>query len=109
MLARFTDKPVVTLAAVLGELKASGIRVGLITLWRFFKRQGVSFKKTMFAIDRNRPDWARKHARWKKYQGKLDPARLVFIDETWAKTKMIRSHVWCARGKPLNAKASLGH
>jgi len=52
---------------------------------------------------------ARKRVRWKKHQGKLDPARLVFIDETWAKTNMIRSHGWCARGKPLNAKAPHGH
>ena len=52
---------------------------------------------------------ARKRARWKKYQGKLDPARLVFIDETWAKTNMIRSHGWCARGEPLVAKAPHGH
>ena len=52
---------------------------------------------------------ARKRARWKKYQGKIDPSRLVFIDETWAKTNMIRSHGWCARGKPLTAKAPHGH
>ena len=52
---------------------------------------------------------ARKRVRWKKHQGKLDPRRLVFIDETWAKTNMIRSHGWCARGKPLNAKAPHGH
>ncbi len=63
----------------------------------------------MFAIEQDRPDVARKRVRWKKHQGKLDPARLVFIDETWAKTNMIRSHGWCARGKPLNAKAPHGH
>ena len=63
----------------------------------------------MFAIEQDRPDVARKRVRWKKHQGKLDPRRLVFIDETWAKTNMIRSHGWCARGKPLNAKAPHGH
>ncbi len=52
---------------------------------------------------------ARRRARWKRYQGSIDPRRLVFIDETWAKTNMIRSHGWCARGKPLVAKAPHGH
>ena len=52
---------------------------------------------------------ARRRARWKKYQARLDPARLVFIDESWAKTNMIRCHGWCARGRPLKAKAPHGH
>ncbi len=52
---------------------------------------------------------ARRRARWKRHQGKLDPARIVFIDETWAKTNMIRSHGWNRRGRPLNAKAPHGH
>jgi transposase len=52
---------------------------------------------------------ARRRARWKRHQGKLDPARIVFIDETWAKTNMIRSHGWNRRGQPLNAKAPHGH
>ncbi|TIX80985.1 MAG: hypothetical protein E5V21_11430 [Mesorhizobium sp.] len=25
---------------------------------------------------------------WTKYRGRIDPARLVFIDETWTKTNM---------------------
>jgi hypothetical protein len=33
-------------------------------------------------------DIARRRARWKMHQGRLDPRRLVFIDETWAKTNM---------------------
>ena len=35
---------------------------------------------------------ARRRARWKLHQGGLDPKRLVFIDETWAKTNMTRTH-----------------
>lgn len=33
----------------------------------------------------------------------------MFIDETWAKTNMIRSHGWNRRGEPLNARAPHGH
>ena len=47
--------------------------------------------------------------RWKAHQGRLDAARLVFIDETWAKTNMTRTHGRCARGQRLIAKAPHGH
>jgi transposase len=42
------------------------------------------------------------------YQGRLDPKRLVFIDETWAKTNMTRTHGRCARGRRLVAKVPHG-
>lgn len=51
---------------------------------------------------------ARRRAQWKKYQGRLDPARLVFIDETWAKTNMTRTHGRAPRGQRLVAKAPHG-
>lgn len=51
---------------------------------------------------------ARRRAQWKKYQGRLDPARLVFIDETWAKTNMTRSHGRCTRGERLVARVPHG-
>lgn len=43
------------------------------------------------------------------HQHALDPSRLVFIDETWAKTNMTRTHGWCRRGRALHAKAPYGH
>jgi transposase len=66
-------------------------------------------KKTLFATEQDRPDVARRRAQWKKYQGLLDPARLVFIDETWAKTNMTRLRGWTPRGHKLLAKAPQGH
>ena len=51
---------------------------------------------------------ARRRVRWKTHQGKLDPRRLVFIDETWAKTNMTRTHGRSARGRRLVAKAPHG-
>jgi len=35
---------------------------------------------------------SRRRAQWHTYQGRIDPTRLVFIDETWAKTNMTRTH-----------------
>ena len=38
----------------------------------------------------------------------LDPRRLVFIDETWAKTNMTRRHGRALRGRRLVAKVPHG-
>jgi transposase len=51
----------------------------------------------------------RKRNRWKRHQGRLDPSRLVFIDETWAKTNMTRSHGRTPCGERLRAKVPHGH
>jgi transposase len=51
---------------------------------------------------------ARARARWKRHQPSLDPNKLVFIDETWAKTNMTRTHGRCLRGKRLVAKVPQG-
>ena len=52
---------------------------------------------------------ARKRRFWKKHQAKLAPERLVFLDETWAKTNMTRLRGWSPRGQPLQAKVPHGH
>ncbi|HEY1383666.1 MAG TPA: IS630 family transposase, partial [Dongiaceae bacterium] len=66
-------------------------------------------KKSLHAAEQDRPDVARKRERWRRHQARLDPRRLVFIDETWAKTNMTRTHGRCARGKRLVAKVPHGH
>ena len=52
---------------------------------------------------------ARRRERWRRHQGRIDPTRLVFIDETWAKTNMTRTHGRSARGTRLLAKIPHGH
>ena len=44
-----------------------------------------------------------------KEQGMFDPARLVFIDETAANTKMVRMNGRCARGERLVGRVPHGH
>ena len=46
---------------------------------------------------------------WFEGQLDLDPERLVFIDETWASTKMARSHGRCRRGERLRIGVPHGH
>ena len=41
-------------------------------------------------------------------QDQVDPERLIFIDETWVKTNMVRTHGWHSRGAPLKAYAPHG-
>ena len=62
----------------------------------------------MLASEQDRPAVARFRERWKKYQGRLDPKRLVFIDETWAKTNMAPLRGWARRGWRLRAKVPFG-
>ena len=52
---------------------------------------------------------ARKRMRWKTYQDRVDPHRLVFIDETWAKTNMAPLRGWSPKGQRLRAKVPFGH
>ena len=46
---------------------------------------------------------------WKACQLLIDPARLVFIDETWTKTNMAPLRGWGPRGERLVAKVPWGH
>jgi putative transposase len=52
---------------------------------------------------------ARRRRLWKKYQGMVDPSRLVFIDETWTKTNMAPLRGWSLIGTRLMAKVPYGH
>lgn len=51
----------------------------------------------------------RRREQWRKSQGKVDGKRLIFIDETWAKTNMTRTHGRCSRGQRLVAKVPQSH
>lgn len=62
----------------------------------------------MLASEQDRPDVARKRARWKTHQADLDPRRLVFIDETWAKTNMGPLRGWSPRGRRLKGQVPQG-
>jgi transposase len=76
---------------------------------RFFKAERISFKKSLHASEQDRPDVERRRPRWRQYQAIVEPSRLVFIDETWPKTNMTRTHGWCAVGKRVVDKVPHGH
>jgi len=67
------------------------------------------YKKTIHAAEQDRPDVAEKRRRWKGEQHQYEARRLIFIDETWAKTNMTRSCGRAPSGERLLAKVPHGH
>ena len=57
------------------------------------------------AAERQRPDVARRRSRWQRHQAAVDPKRLVFVDETWAKTNMAPLRGWAPKGARLPVTA----
>src|SRR4051794_11491638 len=56
-------------------------------------------KKSLHAEEQDRPDVAAARKAWRREQAKLDPRRLVFIDETAASTNMTRLYGRGRRGE----------
>jgi transposase len=66
-------------------------------------------KKTAQAAEQDRPDILKRRAAWRERRGGLDPARLVFIDETWASTNMARKRGRARKGERLRVGIPYGH
>ena len=66
-------------------------------------------KKSAHAAEQGRPDVLKRRWDWFEGQPELDPAKLVFIDETWASTNMARTHGRAPKGERLRAGVPHGH
>jgi len=66
-------------------------------------------KKTVSASEQNRPDVLERRTEWKALQAGLDSRRLVFIDESSAKTNMTRTRARSRRGCRIQDYAPHGH
>jgi transposase len=66
-------------------------------------------KKVLIAAERERTDVAERREQLKREQPLLNPDRLVFIDETWAKTNMTRPRGWAPKRERLLASVPHGH
>ena len=90
-------------------LRKQGIRSSRTSVWRFFKRHNITFKKNPTrggAATRRRSTGA---SALDAAQGMFDPAHLVFLDETAANTKMMRVGGRCLRGERLIGQVPHGH
>jgi transposase len=105
---RLRQMPHLTLHGLKAELAARGVKVSHDTVWTFLRREGLRFKKSLFALEQARADVARHRRRWKALQGGLDPRRLVFIDETWIRSNMAPLRGWGPKGRRLRGFAPQG-
>jgi transposase len=58
LMARIAEKPDLTLRAVVAELAERGTAASYGAVWRFFKHEGITFKKTLHASEQDRADIA---------------------------------------------------
>jgi len=103
------EAPDLTLAEIREGLGEHGTPASISAIWRFFDRHGIGFKKTAHAAEQMRPDVDAARQRWRAGQGGLDPARLVFIDETGTTTTMAQMRGRSERGERLISAIPHGH
>src|SRR5215469_13772959 len=87
-----------------GECRAAVVRFGGSSI-----DATSASKKTLYAAEQKRAEVARERRRWMRRQGMFDPAQLVFIDESWTNTSMVRLRGRCPRGERLIGYAPLGY
>ena len=110
LLGLIAAAPAITLKEMQALLQNTcGVSAGVGTLWRFFDARAIPFKKTAHAAEQDRADVAAAREDWFEQQPDLDPAKLVFIDETGASTRMARLRGRCARGERVRAGIPHGH
>src|SRR5271165_5234501 len=102
------QRPDLTLEETVAELRKRRIKTSRSSLWRFFDRHNITLKKSLQAAERQRADVARARRRWMREQGMLDPARLLFIDETAVSTNLVRLNGRAPRGERVVGSVPLG-
>ncbi len=63
----------------------------------------------MIAAEQKRPDVSAKRVFWRRSVVQFDAKRFVFLDETWAKTNMVRTHGRALYGHRLFEPVPHGH
>jgi transposase len=61
------------------------------------------------ASEQDRPDLARARRIWRRRQAGFDPARLIFLDESGAKTNLTRLRGRAERGQRVTSRCPAGH
>jgi transposase len=113
LLAQVTEKADVTMPELAAELAAAtGEKADPASLSSWLIRAGCRFKKTLRASEHDRPDVKQAREEWtavRQPKMRLEPHRLVFLDETATTTKMTRPRGRCLNGQRLLSKAPFGH
>lgn len=99
--------PDLTLDELKAELQTSLSRTTLCRALRHLKL--TLKKKVLRASEQQRPDVAERRATWRVWQLGIDPSRLVFLDETWVKTNLLRPWGRAPEGTRLVCDVPHGH
>ena len=68
---RITQTPHLTLHGLKAELAARGVKVSHNAVWLFLRREGLRFKKTLFALEQARTDVSRRRKRWRSWRNTM--------------------------------------
>ncbi|WP_245461401.1 IS630 family transposase [Mesorhizobium sp. M6A.T.Ce.TU.002.03.1.1] len=101
----------ITLNEMVERLVAEqSVRISRSALSAWLRGHGWTFKKkSAHALEQDRPDILKRRRDWFDGQLDLDPAKLVFIDETGLSTKMARLRGRAPRGERCRAGVPHGH
>jgi transposase len=93
--------------ATLEQLRQrGGFSCSLTTLWRALRRLGLTRKKkTLHADERGRPEVREKRRSFRREVKRIEPRRLIFVDETGVTTAMTPAYAWAPRGERADASA----
>ncbi|NTU77601.1 MAG: IS630 family transposase [Alphaproteobacteria bacterium] len=104
------ETPDITIEAIKKALAKKKIEVSKSAIDRFLRAMGLSYKKkTLVAAEQKRKDVAQRREAWRALQKELDPTKLVFLDETWAKTNMTPRYGRSPKGECLIESVPHGH
>jgi transposase len=113
LLAQVDERPDITMPELAAALvAATGETAAPAALSRWLIRAGYRFKKPLRASEQERPNVIKAREEWtsaRQPRMRLEPHRLVFIDETGTTTKMTRPRGRCPKGQRLLSKAPFGH
>src|ERR1700693_2576649 len=113
LLAQVAEKADITMPELAGALAAARVeKADPASLSRWLIRAGYRLKKTLRASEQDRPDIKQAREEWtevRQPQMRLEPHRLIFLDETGTTTKMTRPRGRCRKGERLRSKAPFGH
>src|SRR5580700_2531211 len=113
LLAQVAERADITMPELAAELAAAtGEKADPASLSRWLIRAGYRFKKTLQASEQDRLDVKQAREEWtsvRQPKMRLEPQRLVFLDETGTTPKMTRLRGRSLKGRRLVSKAPFGH
>jgi DDE superfamily endonuclease len=107
--ARLMSEPDMTLAELQADRGARAQGRHRLPLEKPAAARIDAQKKSLRAAEQDRAEIAEARGAWRASQPDLNPEHLVFIDETWAKTNMVRLYGRAPRGQRRVAPVPHGH